>query len=46
MRSIGVNCPSLLAEHTALFEEYKKRKMLKDICQAVLDVLAGRRLTI
>jgi hypothetical protein len=43
MRSIGIDCPQLLAEHKQLFLDYRGKAALKDYCDAALDVIAGRR---
>jgi len=43
MRTMGVNCPQILAEHRMLLEELRDQAALNDYCQAALDVIEGRR---
>lgn len=46
MRTIGVNCPAILGEHRKLLETLRNRPDLKDMCQATIDVIEGRRLVL
>lgn len=43
MRTIGVSCPDILGEHRKLLETLRNRADLKDMCQATIDVIEGRR---